>query len=235
MLPFVASALFATAPAQEKEFHGTVVDAEGKPVAGAPVDTYWTTVNGKLAPRAGTRTDAEGRFKIRIQCIPKRPHPLMAVDATAAFGAVVVLDAESSDVAIPLQLVPMTPVRGEITAKNLGFPIENCFLSISYDKAILGLVGINCSGKFALQLPPGNYRMAYHASDCVAAKGTASVLPNAQEVDLGTIDLTPTVLSQVYGKVPPEWQVSDARGVDPSAKLPDYLGKWVLLEFWGYW
>ncbi|HEX6814011.1 MAG TPA: hypothetical protein VF384_20475 [Planctomycetota bacterium] len=234
-LVIVACAVFATARAQEKEFHGTVVGADGKPVANAPVDTYWAVVNGKLAPRAGTRTDAEGRFKIRVATIPRRPHPLMATDGTVTLGAATALDAEKSDVDVTLRLVPMVPVRGEITSKDLGAPIEGCFVSISHEKAIIGLVGVNCGGKFSLQLPPGNYRLAYHAADCIAQKGTTSVAADAKELDLGTIDLAPTVLSQLHGKAPPAWNVSDARGVDKSVQLADYKGKWVLLEFWGFW
>ena len=237
MLVIVVCAVFAAAEgsAQEKEFHGTVVGRDGKPVAGALVDTYWAVVSGKLAPRAGTRTDAAGRFRIRVNTIPKRPHPLMAVDETVTFGAAIPLDADHSEADLTLQLVPMVPVRGELTSKNLGMPIENCFLSITLEKTILGLVGLNFPGKFSLQLPPGDYRLAYHAADCVAAKGSTSVAARAKEVDLGTVDLKPTVLSQLYGKAPPEWTVSDARGVDKSVKLSDYRGKWVLIEFWGYW
>lgn len=234
-IPIVACAVLATAPAQQKEFHGTVVDGAGRPVAGAPVDTYWAVADGKLVPRAGTRTDAEGRFRLRVDTIPRRPHPLMAVDPTVTLGAAIALDADRADVELTLQLVPMVPVRGEITAKNLGAPIEGCFVSISHDQAILGLVGLNFPGRFSLQLPPGNYRMAYHATDCVAAKGTASVAAGAKELDLGAIDLAPTVLGQLYGKPPPAWNVTDARGVDKAVQLADYKGKWVLLEFWGFW
>ena len=54
-------------------------------------------------------------------------------------------------------------------------------------------------------------------------------------VDLGTTDLKPTIIAQHYGKAPPAWHVTDARGVDPEATLADFKGKWVLLEFWGFW
>jgi hypothetical protein len=234
-IAILACAVFATARAQEKQFHGTVVDGAGRPVAGAAVDTYWAVTDGKLAPRAGTRTDAEGRFQLRVETIPKRPHPLMAVDPTVSFGVAIALDAERAETPLTLQLAPMVPVRGEITSSKLGMPIEGCFVSVSHDQAILGLVGFNFPGKFSLQLPPGNYRMAYHAHDCVAKKGTAVVAAGAAELDLGAIDLQPTVLSQYYGKAPPAWNVTDARGVDKAVQLADYRGKWVLLEFWGFW
>ena len=205
-LVFVLCTVFATARAQEKEFHGTVGGADGKPVADVPVDTYWAVVDGKLAPRAGTRTDAQGRFTLRVNCQAQRPTPIMAVDRTVASGATVALDADHPEVAVTLALVPLVPVHGEITSKNLGAPIERCFASIFLDQAIIALVGVDWRGKFSLQLPPGDYRLSYYATDCVAAKRTASVPADAQEVDLGTTDLLPTVLSQLYGKAPPEWR-----------------------------
>jgi len=235
MLAVAACAAFATAPAQQKEYHGTVVDAAGKPVAGAPVDTYWAVRDGKLAPRVGTRTDAEGKFKINVNTIRGRPTPLMAVDETVAFGAAVVLDNDHPENDLLLQFVPLVPVRGEITAQKLGVPIEGSFVSITYDKSVLALVGVACKGPFALQLPPGDYKLSYAAADCISTKGTATVAAGAQGLDLGTTDLAPTVLSQLYGKAPPEWNVSDARGVPKTVKLADYQGRWVLLEFWGFW
>ncbi len=236
-LLIVAGALLATSRAQdEKEFHGVVVDADGKPAADVPVDTYWAVKDGKLAPRAGTRTDAEGRFKIKIRCYAKRPAPLMAVDKDVARGAAVALDIENPDVEVTLKLVPMVPVRGEITSKDLGAPIAGCFVNVSHAKAIIGLVGIDCSGKFSLQLPPGEYRLTLRATDCIAAREkTVTIAADAKELDLGTTDLAPTVLAKLYGKAPPEWSVSDARGVDKAVKLADFKGKWVLLEFWGTW
>ena len=38
-----------------------------------------------------------------------------------------------------------------------------------------------------------------------------------------------------YGNTPPRWQVTAARGLDSDVVLDDLKGRWVLLEFWGYW
>ncbi len=229
-------AVLATARAQEeREFQGTVVDSGGKPVADARVDTYWTVVDGKLSPRAGTRTDAKGKFKIRVRCYPGRPSPLMAVDKETARGDAVALDAGNPDAELKLKLVPMAPVRGEITSKELGAPLAGSSVSVFHSKAIIALVGFDCGGKLSLQLPPGDYRFSFHAIDCIAASRNASVAADAKTLDLGTTDLAPTVIAGLYGKAPPEWIVSDARGVDKAVKLADLKGKWVLLEFWGFW
>ena len=231
----LACALLATIRAQqaETEFHGTVVDSDGKPVAEARVDTYWAVVDGKLSPRAGTRTDAEGAFKIRVHCTPNRPTPIMAVDKSGTLGAALPLDPDHPEV--KLTLVPMVKVHGETTSTELDAPIERCFVSVFHPKATLALVGIDSAKKFSLLLPPGDYRLTYYAADCVGTAKNASVAADSKEVDFGTVNLAPTVLARLYGKAPPKWSVSDARGVEKTVELTDFKGKWVLMEFWGYW
>ena len=54
-------------------------------------------------------------------------------------------------------------------------------------------------------------------------------------LDLGTLDLTPTAITRSIGKRLPPWTVTDARGVAKTVTLDDFRGKWVLLEFWGFW
>jgi hypothetical protein len=95
MRTLFAILILAASLQDETPFHGIVVDADGKPVAEARVDTYWAVADGKLVPRAGTRTDAEGKFKIGVRLSAKRPSiPIMAVDKEGARGAAIPLDAE---------------------------------------------------------------------------------------------------------------------------------------------
>lgn len=54
-------------------------------------------------------------------------------------------------------------------------------------------------------------------------------------MDLGAIAFQPTIVARHYGKEPPAWNVTAARGLDKTVKLEGFRGKWVLLEFWGYW
>ena len=65
-------------------------------------------------------------------------------------------------------------------------------------------------------------------------KGNTHPLARA-EFDLGTLDLKASALAKLKGKPAPDWNITAARGVKSSAKLSDYKGKWVYLEFWGFW
>jgi thiol-disulfide isomerase/thioredoxin len=54
-------------------------------------------------------------------------------------------------------------------------------------------------------------------------------------LDLGTLNLPATFLARHQGKELPAWYIADARGVKKDVTLADYRGKWVLVDFWGYW
>ena len=36
-----------------------------------------------------------------------------------------------------------------------------------------------------------------------------------------------------YGEPPPDWHISEARGISKDAKISELRGKWVLFTFWG--
>ena len=52
---------------------------------------------------------------------------------------------------------------------------------------------------------------------------------------MGTLDLKASPIAKLKGKPAPGWEITAARGVKPQVKLADYKGKWVYLEFWGFW
>ncbi|HEY3967948.1 MAG TPA: redoxin domain-containing protein [Planctomycetaceae bacterium] len=115
--------------------------------------------------------------------------------------------------------------------------------------------------RFEMSLPPGRYILnaySYRGGEDNADE-KAEVVPDteilltraAPEVDLGILRLSPfkpTITSLInrakasntwndytehYGEKPPEWNVVDARGVKKDARLSDFKGKWVLVDFWG--
>jgi len=90
-------------------------------------------------------------------------------------------------------------------------------------------------GRFRLALPPGDYRFLVHGVEIAQATLEVQVREGAGRLDLGTLPLEPSLLAEHYGKPPPDWTVSEARGLDPGATLADFRGRWVVLAFWGYW
>ena len=89
---------------------------------------------------------------------------------------------------------------------------------------------------FDLKLPAGEYLFNGYGTDEVQGMGKKLTLRADQpDLDLATIHLKASPLGQMYGKEPPPLHITDARGISREIKLSDFRGKWVILDFWGYW
>jgi thiol-disulfide isomerase/thioredoxin len=73
------------------------------------------------------------------------------------------------------------------------------------------------------------------SSDFAQIKRSITLKADTPDVDLSTIDLAASKLAKLKGKAAPTLSPTDARGVKKSVQITDYRGKWVALEFWGYW
>jgi AhpC/TSA family len=113
--------------------------------------------------------------------------------------------------------------------------------------------------RFEVWLPPGRYVIQGYSQDA-HYKDAGKLMPNLQvalkgdtrEVELGRFRLFPhrteissriaeakaagtwVEYSKHYGQKPPRWHVTDARGVKSTVQLTDFVGKWVLVDFWGF-
>lgn len=116
-------------------------------------------------------------------------------------------------------------------------------------------------GRFEFRLPAGAYTLnAYGVSDPDGVDDIDLRLIPAPKIelkssvpvlDLGTLDLiaAPPPLSRLkreanargtwrdytqhYGDPPPDWHVTDARGISKDDRIADFNGKWLLVYFWG--
>ena len=89
--------------------------------------------------------------------------------------------------------------------------------------------------RFSLLLPEGSWSLDMYGSDIQGIDRTVTSKKGSLDLDLGTVEFEATFLALHYGKPLPAWSVSDARGVTDTVQLADYRGRWVLLEFWGFW
>jgi len=232
----VAVLLGATAvsAAEMREVSGRVVDERGEPVAGIDVAGYWTTQEGRLVPRAGVKTDADGRFKIRVTW-QKRARSLMTLDADRVRGALVILDEEGLSKTHTLKLAPLVTLRGAVDSTGLGHAPEQVYVAATAKGAVIAAAASRGGPKFSFALPAGGYRLVISPRHCKRVKKNVELDAAAGTLDLGTIDFPPTVIAQHYGKPLPPWTLTEARGVDKGVQLSDYKGKWVLIEYWGFW
>lgn len=215
---------------------GRVVDADGKPVAGAEVASFWTVdeESGELKALGGAKTDADGRFALKEEFYGA--FALTAYDAGRERAALVVIPRDALDTPVEVRLAPAVRVHGKLDSEELGHapPWANIYLSTpSREARILQRGGRNM--EFSFVAPAGEYVMDAYGSDVRGIKKTLTLASDQPDLDLGTIDLPAQALALLKGKPFPDWKLADARGVDKNVKVADFKGKWVLVDFWGYW
>ena len=227
-----------------KEFRGRVVDAAGKPVAGIGIATGWQfhgpapTARWRAGARsysnAAAKTDADGKFA-RSLYFSGRPVALFALDMANKRGGIIVLDKSNVDKEQTVAVRPLVRLHGSIGIGDPKLKNSTVYVYVFHPSAPIAFASFRTKEKFSLHLPPGSYQVLFTAKDLVPLKMAVALEPGSRDVDLHTVDLSATRLAKRYGKEPPPWTVTAARGVDKSVRLSDYKGKWVMIEFWAYW
>jgi len=225
---------------------GLVRDASG-PVSGASVGSFWASMGGTQGPFAGTATtDAEGRFRARLELYGNpEPFILLAFDATRARGALGVWN-PNAPALLELELQPTTRVHGRFAfAETKATPSwTNVYITYALSENVDGVPRTrderilswgSKDATFDFRLPPGTYWFDGYGADSLNVKKELRLAPNQAELDLGVLELPQTILARHLGKPAFPWTLSDARGLAKDTKLADFRGKWVVLEFWGYW
>jgi hypothetical protein len=226
-------ALPLTAAAQEEmKVSGRVVDATGKPVAVAEVANFWNAENDKMQPYKGVITNADGRFTLSVTFY-SRGQALLALDKDRKTGGLVVVEPKDTK-PVEIKLVPLVYVHGKFFCKELNKRPDWTNVYMMSGQARF----LSCSSKeacFSFRLPPGTYNFWGYGTDIQRLRKDITLKADEPDLDLKMIDMPAEVIARYKGKVPPQWNVTDARGVKKDVKLSDFKGKWVLLEFWGYW
>ncbi len=218
---------------EEIKVAGRVVDAAGKPVAGVEVANYWNASNGKMASYKGATTNAEGRFTLST-AFYGRSQGLLALDRERKSGVLLVLDEKRAAKLIEMQLGPLVRVHGSFFCKELNKrPPWTMVYIMSGPARFLGCSSDDAS--FSFSLPPGTYKFWGYGTDIQDLRKDITLTADKPDLDMGSLNMAATIIARHKGKAPPVWHVTDARGVKKDVKISDFKGKWVLLEFWGYW
>jgi hypothetical protein len=217
----------------EVKVAGRVVDAAGKPVAGAEVTWFWSIQDNKMDAYKGVTTNAEGHFTVAVPFFG-RSQALLALNKDRKTGGLIVLDEKAAAKPVEIKLGPLVHVHGRFSCKELNKRPKwtNVYL---YSDTARFFTCSSTEASFSFHLPPGTYKFRAYGTDIQDVKKDITLKADERDLDLKTIDISATILAKHVGKAPPAWHVTDARGVKREVHLSDFKGKWVLIEFWGHW
>lgn len=216
---------------------GRVVDAEGRPVAGAQVADFWDFDGSSSGyPFRGLDCDQDGHFDGPIDA-QEQGFWLAAFSGDRKRAGLVEVPKGGSTTDLLIRVKPSIRVHGRIVSKDLGrvVPWTNTYWSLKPGDNRLA----QCSSQkatFDVLLPAASYGWNAYGQDVQGKNGEITLTPEVPDIDLGEIDLSATFLAIHKGKELPPWRVTAVRGIPPEkSAITDFRGKWLLVEFWGHW
>jgi hypothetical protein len=219
---------------EQQKVAGKVVDAAGKGVVAADVATFWATDTGSMRPFNGVQTDKDGKFALSFPNYGQ-PQALLALDKDRKTGGLIVIDPKAAGKDVEIKLEPLVKVHGDFFCKELGKKPTWTNVYVSLPPFVRVVQCSSNEAAFSFLLPPGQYKFWGYGRDVQNVNKELTLTADTPDVDLKTLDMEATIIARHVGKAPPAWKVTDARGAKPDVKLSDYKGKWVLVEFWGFW
>jgi hypothetical protein len=213
------------------------VDSHRMPVARADVSLFWNGDEHGMVPMANKSavTDALGKAVLRVDDWNEE-RPILVLSADRKLGGIVGVSKADDGKEVPVTLTATVRIRGKLECKELNKRLDwaNTLVFMDGFRAYF-TQHISKNSAFEFVLPAGKYKFSSYGSDVQQANQTVELSADQPERDLGVIDLKASPIAKLRGKAAPEWIIADARGAKTDVKIGDQKGKWVYLEFWGYW
>ncbi len=239
-------ATLVRAPKDFKEFPSeitlTATRPGGKPAAGAVVSSFMYTREDpakKDAPRGWEldrpqKLDDSGKLALKSKELRGQ---LVVRDAAAGMIAFVSLSpAKLARGEFRVTLSPEVRIHGTLTCDELtktGQPLDWTNVYLLHNGAPIASWAAK-NGKYEFLAPAGRYTLNAYGVEVGSKYVDVTVPANQSEHAVEPIALPALAFALLKGKPAPEFEgVVGWKG--QKVKLADLKGKYVLLEFWGYW
>jgi thiol-disulfide isomerase/thioredoxin len=234
-----------------------IEDSSGRPVAGAKVGTFLEFGLKRFKkeppffdshdPNDSPVSDGEGKATISasaafaVKFTDESSVPVYVLDHSRESLAEIRLNRSDFEQrrTIEVRLSPACEVRGNLTSVGLQAVGKNVTWTnvIAFKPGQLGMYTIQCiseSGIFEYPLPPGDWGLEAYGTDCADAYRFFHIDPGQRELNL-TLDIPPSTVTELVGKPAPEFvKIKGWKNGGPLT-MAELRGKFVLLDFWGYW
>lgn len=231
----LALVVCATANADTFSVTFKAVDPDNKPVANADVALFWDVQDGAMTPRGHKRTDAAGKAGLRVDDWNEQ-RPVLVLSADRRLGGIVGASKADAGKELTVTLRPTVRVKGDLACKELNFKPEHVITTVTTDGYRAYFTqNHNKTATLDFVLPPGTYTFQTRGTDAETISKKVTLEADQSEHAFGTLDMKADAIAKLRGKPAPTWVGSDTRGLKQGATLADYKGKWVYLEFWGFW
>ncbi len=231
------SSVCSTALAETFTVTLKAVDAEKMPAAKVDVALYWSVKGGAMTASAekAVSTDANGKAVLSVDDWQEK-RPVLMLSADRKLGGIVSVSKEDDGKELTVTLLPTVRIKARLECKELNSRPSwvNTMVSVEGVRAPFAQNDTK-DAAFAFVLPAGKYTLKTYGLDVQSIKQSVTLTADRPEHDLGTLDMKASPIAKMKGKQAADWVISDARGAKADVKLSDYKGKWVYVEFWGFW
>ena len=218
-----------------------IVDEQGRPVKGARVATwfYFDETDSTWKADGEIASDAEGIARFEKGSAKLEYNCISAFDTTGKLTGIANLKPAGPWNPPPtIILRPACRVRGKLISSDLDKrkkELGQTHVYLNFQDKSVQIYSPEMGGRFELLLPPGQFDLENYGRNAHFVHALLVIEPGREVLDLDNIDLPATRVAMLQGEPAPALADIVAWKNSPGVKLTDLHGKWVLLDFWGYW
>lgn len=216
------------------EFAGRLIGPRGAaPPADAVIGRMWTWTTDSATPQGPSEitVDADGAFHGSIETYG-RPVVLMAYADEHRLAGMIRVE-PGATTGLELTLAPAARVTGRLDCAKLPSAVADVSVMWMSDRDRPVTSRSDKDGRFVAVLPEGAWRRWVYGRDLKST--TANVDLAAPTTEFGDVPVEASFIALNVGRKV-SWKTTDARGVAADrARVEDFSGKWLFVEFWGFW